>query len=74
MSRRSLGWSSLFSGILATSVLTSWVAADDEWLPASMVGVEPAETEVDDSVSADQMSDMEFNRRLPEPEQFFSGS
>jgi len=74
MSRRSLGWSSLFSGILATSVLTSWVAADDEWLPASMVGVEPAEAEVGDSVSADQMSDMEFNRRLPEPEQFFSGS
>lgn len=74
MSTRSLGWSRLISGIFATAVLTVSAVADDEWLPASIVAEESAENELDDSLSADQMSDLEFNRRIPEPEQFFGST
>lgn len=69
-----LRWKCLCSGIVAATLCAASVTADDDWLPASMVPEDPAATESADSAPADQMSDLEFNRRLPEPEQFFNHS
>ena len=64
-------WERFIAGLLASGLCVGSVAADEEWLPTTLVPEEKLISESESVPTVDQMSDMEFNRPITEPSELF---